>query len=151
MPPGFFVPPSNVNKPHVHPQSPKATVLPFTGTTNAMTTRASSRTNALPVHKKALPKCTLRQYAENPSPPTPPPNPPSPVANHPPLLNLPRLRDYLSSYTNDESQFLISGFEYGFLLNFSGKIIPRRCPNLKSAIENPDVLKNKLIAELAKN
>ena len=115
-----------------------------------MTTRASSHTNALPVHKKALPKCTLSQYAVNPSPPTPPPNPPSPVANRPPLLNLPRLRDYLSGYTNDESQFLITGFEYGFPLNFSGKFIPRRCSNLKSTIDNPDVLNNKLIAELAK-
>lgn len=55
----------------------------------------------------------------------------------------------MDGYQSDLRQYIIDGFRFGFRINFSGERCSQTCSNLKTALDNPDVLQEKLNAELA--
>lgn len=58
--------------------------------------------------------------------------------------------DQLESYLDDEKkkQYLLQGFLKGFSLEYQGPQKSFSCPNLKSAIDNPKVIEEKINKEL---
>lgn len=46
-------------------------------------------------------------------------------------------------------RYLIDGFRFGFRVNFSGERRSQTSPNLKAALENPDIIEQKLETELS--
>jgi hypothetical protein len=60
------------------------------------------------------------------------------------------LQDYLlhSNYDSQEIEYLVDGFSNGFSV-FSGKFTAQvNCPNLRSALERPEIVKEKICKEL---
>ena len=51
-------------------------------------------------------------------------------------------------YDRTLKQYLINGFRFGFRTNFIGEISSFEAPNLKSALQNPEILFSKLSKEL---
>ena len=59
------------------------------------------------------------------------------------------LKDELTGYDRSSSQFLLNGFKYGFSLCYTGPRSPQTCKNLKSADQNPSIVREKIIKEIA--
>ena len=59
-----------------------------------------------------------------------------------------RFEQLLAGYDQTLKQYLINGFRFGFRINFIGEITSFEAPNLKSALQNPDILFSKLSKEL---
>lgn len=57
------------------------------------------------------------------------------------------LQAYLRGYDSEKAHFLVEGFRRGFKIPFEGKYSCKVPKNLKSAIENHEVLKQKIEAE----
>ena len=63
-------------------------------------------------------------------------------------VKLSRLTFYLEGYPFKSKQYLLSGFEKGFSLDYTGPRTPSACNNLLSAIQNPAAVGDKLSKEL---
>ena len=63
-------------------------------------------------------------------------------------INVSKLAIWLKGYPIDKAQFLISGFTQGFALNFTGKRDAQDSPNHASALQNPDIVTQKIHKEL---
>lgn len=63
-------------------------------------------------------------------------------------VNLEHLKFYLQGYDESLADFLISGFKYGFGVNFFGEQSSYESSNLKSAYDHPDVVRAKLRKEI---
>lgn len=63
-------------------------------------------------------------------------------------VNLKKLEEELAYYNHEDAEILFSGFKSGFSLNYTGPRLATQCKNLKSAIQNPIVVKNKIEKEL---
>ena len=59
-----------------------------------------------------------------------------------------RLDFLLNGYSPSLKQFLVNGFSCGFRIGFAGERQFFESPNLKSAIEKPDIVISKLNKEL---
>lgn len=59
------------------------------------------------------------------------------------------LCNYLKGYDENIVQFLKEGFSQGFSIGYEGNRVPFCSPNLKSALEMPEVVDRKLAKELA--
>ena len=59
-----------------------------------------------------------------------------------------RLAFYLKGYNNVTSDYLIHGFIHGFSIRYFGSLLAIRSPNLKSAMDNPTSVNDKLSKEL---
>ena len=59
-------------------------------------------------------------------------------------VKLSRLTFYLEGYPFKSKQYLLSGFEKGFSLDYTGPRTPSACNNLLSAIQNPAAVGDKL-------
>ena len=57
-----------------------------------------------------------------------------------------RFEQLLAGYDRTLKQYLINGFRFGFRINFIGEITSFEALNLKSALQNPDILFSKLDA-----
>lgn len=70
--------------------------------------------------------------------------------NSPPVtpVNLGQLQIYLAGYDQGLSDFLLAGFRFGFSIPFFGERSSYESPNLKSALDNPYVVRAKLGKEL---
>ena len=58
------------------------------------------------------------------------------------------LNNYLEGYSEEQRSYLFDGFTNGFRLHFTGLRTSQDSHNLKSAIDNPIVVKAKLASEL---
>ena len=80
---------------------------------------------------------------------------PTPQAKAQTILKLPTpvspeiLSEYLQDYDQDLRSDLVEGFTYGFRLGFAGKHQNIISDNLKSTHDSPDLVSQKIIAELA--
>lgn len=63
-------------------------------------------------------------------------------------INVYKLANYLTGYDSDRAQFLLNGFRSGFNLEFEGKRGYQFNLNLKSALENKEVVNDKIFKEL---
>lgn len=63
-------------------------------------------------------------------------------------INVDKLANYLTGYDPVRAQFLLKGFRSGFHLEFEGKRGYQFSPNLKSALENKEVVNDKIFKEL---
>lgn len=63
-------------------------------------------------------------------------------------INVYKLANYLTGYDSDRDQFLLNGFRSGFNLEFEGKRGYQFSLNLKSALENKEVVNDKIFKEL---
>lgn len=74
------------------------------------------------------------------------------LISQPPVtpVNLEHLKFYLQGYDESLADFLISGFKYGFGVNFFGEQSSYESSNLKSAYmyDHPDVVRAKLRKEI---
>ena len=59
-----------------------------------------------------------------------------------------RFEQLLAGYDRTLKPYLINGFRFGFRINFTGEITSFEAPNLKSALQNLDILFSKLSKEL---
>ena len=59
-----------------------------------------------------------------------------------------RFEQLLTGYNQIPKQHLTNTFHFGFRINFIGKITSFEAPNLKSALQNPEILYLKLSKEL---
>ena len=59
-----------------------------------------------------------------------------------------KLAFYLQGYNNRIFDFLIKGFLRGFSIQYFGSVVVMRSPNLKSALDNPASVNDKLSKEL---
>lgn len=59
------------------------------------------------------------------------------------------LNEYLDGYHSDLRHFITHGFKFGFRLNFSGVRCCQDSPNLGTARDNPENVREKLSTELA--
>ena len=59
-----------------------------------------------------------------------------------------KLTFYLQGYNNRIFDFLIKGFLHGFSIQYFGSVVAMRSPNLKSALDNPASVNDKLSKEL---
>ena len=62
-------------------------------------------------------------------------------------IRVDRLEVLLDGYDIILKQFLVDGFRYGFRVNFVGERASSESPNLKSALERPDITRTKLYQE----
>lgn len=60
-----------------------------------------------------------------------------------------RLKFFLHGYDSALASYLIDGFRFGFRVHFVGERLSYESPNLKSAIDQPDLVKAKLSRECA--
>ena len=63
-------------------------------------------------------------------------------------VNLQQLKKDLKGYDSEAAAFLISGFESGFSLCCNAPPKYQPCKNLKSALENPDIVWEKINKEI---
>lgn len=63
-------------------------------------------------------------------------------------INVRALKQYCELYDASESKFQVEGFTDGFLLQYSGPRVPRDAKNLRSALAHPDILEQKINAEI---
>ena len=103
---------------------------------------ANFPTNALTVPLKASLKHTHELCAQSLNQPL--------VESCHHTLKIDKFNQFLRGYDRQEVQFLINGFKSGFPIHFEGNINPLVCDNLKSAKDNPSVLKAKILEEVAK-
>ena len=54
---------------------------------------------------------------------------------------------WLQGYNEKEKDFLLTGFKFGFNIPYVGKLEYRYSKNLKSANENPDILRETIFKE----
>ena len=99
-------------------------VVPVIQPANAHLTRANPKPHS--------PAKTLTGLSHKPT---------TPVNGH-------RLQFFLANYPPHLSSFLINGFRFGFSIQFHGERKPFESPNLKSALENPQIVSIKLQKEL---
>ena len=59
-----------------------------------------------------------------------------------------RLEFLLQDYVSNLAIYLVHGFRYGFRIQFIGNRAPFEFPNLKSALQNPDLVLSKLQKEI---
>ena len=59
-----------------------------------------------------------------------------------------RFEKLLAGYDRTLQQYLFNGFRFGFRINLIGEITSFEAPNLKSALQNPEILFSKLSKEL---
>lgn len=106
----------------------------------------------------------LSRFASNVGPVTRPANAPLTKANpklhspvnkptdlsHKPItpVKVHRLQFFLADYPPHLSSFLINSFRFGFCIQFHDERNPFESPNLKSALENPQIVSLKLQKEL---
>lgn len=55
----------------------------------------------------------------------------------------------LEGYPSDKKHYLIQGFSEGFRLGYTGDRCPQTCNNLRTALQQPDIVKEKIQKELA--
>ena len=101
-----------------------------------------SNTPALNVEAITLPQNASRENQLSP-----------PLAlSHPVQLPTPvkvnRLHFYLDGYPTKLKDYLLNGFQHGFLLDYVGPHKPSSCKNLLSATQNPAAVSDKLSKEL---
>lgn len=63
-------------------------------------------------------------------------------------INLNQLEIELRDYKEPDASVLLNGFRSGFSIHYSGPIKSMECKNLKSANQNPDIVRQKLAKEL---
>ena len=63
-------------------------------------------------------------------------------------IKVDRLNFFLTGYHPPLRQFLVNGFSYGFRVGFVGERRAAQSPNLKSVLEQPEAVRNKLLKEL---
>ena len=102
-----------------------------------------SNTPALNVEAITLPQNASRENQLSP-----------PLAlSHPVQLPTPvkvnRLHFYLDGYPTKLKDYLLNGFQHGFLLAYVGPHKPSSCKNLLSATQNPAAVSDKLSKELS--
>ena len=66
-------------------------------------------------------------------------------------INKVKLEEMLEGYDVHKVQYLLNGFTFGFKLGFAGKNKPRISVNLRSALENKNVVSAKVQTELQQN
>lgn len=73
------------------------------------------------------------------------------VLHSPPVtpVKVDRLKFFLHGYDSALASYLIDGFRFGFRVHFVGERLSCESPNLKSAIDQPDLVKAKLSRECA--
>ena len=73
------------------------------------------------------------------------------VLHSPPVtpVKVDRLKFFLHGYDSALASYLIDGFRFGFRVHFVGERLSYESPNLKSAIDQPDLVKAKLSRECA--
>lgn len=73
------------------------------------------------------------------------------VLHSPPVtpVKVDRLKFFLHGYDRALANYLIDGFRFGFRVNFVGERLAYESPNLKSAIDQPDLVQAKLSKECA--
>ena len=59
------------------------------------------------------------------------------------------LQFFLEGYDSDKTEYLVNGFRNGFQLHYEGERDFQESPNLKSAVDNPEIVGHKLQKELA--
>lgn len=60
-----------------------------------------------------------------------------------------RLDFLLQGYRSHLATYLVNGFRYGFRIQFIGDRTRFESPNLKSALQNPDLVTSKLQKEIS--
>ena len=63
-------------------------------------------------------------------------------------VNVKCLACWLDGYDHEKSKYLLKGFEFGFKIPYTGKRVFRQSRNLKSALDNLDILKQKICFEV---
>jgi len=63
-------------------------------------------------------------------------------------INVKALNQWLEGYDTDKQRYLIEGFIFGFRIPYAGERKFRSSKNLKSAIENLDILEQKIAVEI---
>lgn len=63
-------------------------------------------------------------------------------------INIDKLQLELTNYRQPEALCLLNGFKFGFPLHYSGPQKPMECRNLKSAVQRPEVVRQKIQKEL---
>ena len=63
-------------------------------------------------------------------------------------IKVDRLEFLLQDYVSNLARYLVHGFRYGFHIQFIGNRAPFESPNLKSALQNPDLVMSKLQKEI---
>lgn len=63
-------------------------------------------------------------------------------------VNSQKLKQFLEGYDPHEVDFIISGFTKGFKLHYEGPRVGRESPNLKSALQNPELVRRKINKEV---
>ena len=63
-------------------------------------------------------------------------------------LKVDRLEFLLQDYVSNLARYLVQGSRYGFRIQFIGNRAPFESPNLKSALQNPDLVMSKLQKEI---
>ena len=59
-----------------------------------------------------------------------------------------RFEHLLNGYSPALKRYLVDGFRFGFRIHFIGEISPFESPNLKSALQSPEVVFTKLMKEI---
>ena len=61
-----------------------------------------------------------------------------------------RLAEFLRGYLAPKFHYLMHGFTFGFSIRHMGSPNTKESPNLKTAIDMPDMVSSKIMAELSK-
>lgn len=59
------------------------------------------------------------------------------------------LESDLSDYTQPDATYILNGFKFGFPLHYTGPYLSFEAGNLKSALQNPDIVRQKINKELS--
>ena len=59
-------------------------------------------------------------------------------------INVNQLEIELRDYKEPDASVLLNGFKFGFSIHYSGPIKSMECKNLKSANQNPDIVRKKI-------
>ena len=66
-------------------------------------------------------------------------------------INVSQLEIELMDYKEPDASVLLNGFKSGFSIHYSGPIKSVECKNLKSANQNPDIVRKKIAKELSED